>query len=213
MKLITEGYLSQRERWPAEGRHILAQHDDEGVVVYQAYDPAIGRFAVEHGYFGGPWKPERMTWIKPNFLWMMFRCGWGTKAQQEMVLAVRLQREAFEAILAEAVPSTFDGRRYATRADWQGAVKGSSVRLQWDPDHSPTGAKVERRAIQLGLRGATTRRYAREWILGIEDVTHFVREQRPHATPSRYERLLLPREEVFRPRDPAVAERLGLAGG
>src|SRR5439155_2761622 len=31
------------------GRHILTQFDDESVVVYQAYRPAIGRFAAEHG--------------------------------------------------------------------------------------------------------------------------------------------------------------------
>jgi len=27
------------------------------------------------------------------------------------------------------------------------------VRLQWDPDHSPKGEKLARRAIQLGLKG------------------------------------------------------------
>lgn len=27
------------------------------------------------------------------------------------------------------------------------------VRLQWDPDHSPTYSKEVRRAIQLGLKG------------------------------------------------------------
>ena len=28
-----------------------------------------------------------------------------------------------------------------------------AVRLQWDPDHSPTYGKMQRRAIQLGLKG------------------------------------------------------------
>jgi uncharacterized protein DUF4291 len=27
-----------------------------------------------------------VTWIKPSFLWMMYRCGWGKKAGQETVL-------------------------------------------------------------------------------------------------------------------------------
>lgn len=211
MRASTEPYLTQRERWPREGRHILAHHDEEHVVVYQAYAPRIGRFAVEHGYFGGDWKVERMTWIKPNFLWMMYRCGWATKSDQEMVLAVTLHREAFDAILAQAVPSSWDKRRWETREAWQAAVKASAVRLQWDPDHNPTGAKVERRAIQLGLRGEATRRYAREWIASIEDVTEFVREQHPHATPSRYDDLVLPRETVYRPADPDVAYTLGLA--
>jgi len=27
-----------------------------------------------------------MSWIKPNFLWMMYRCGWGTKEGQQVTL-------------------------------------------------------------------------------------------------------------------------------
>ena len=48
MKLLTEAYLAQAERWPKAGRHILAQFNDETVVVYQAYRPAIGHFAAQH---------------------------------------------------------------------------------------------------------------------------------------------------------------------
>jgi hypothetical protein len=75
MDLITEPYLAQQARWPASGRHILAQFDVESVVVYQAYRPAIGHFAARHGYFGGGFSLGRMSWIKPNFLWMMYRSG------------------------------------------------------------------------------------------------------------------------------------------
>jgi hypothetical protein len=39
-----------------------------------------------------------------------------------------------------------------SREEWQDQVKESSVRLQWDPDHDPFGNKLERRAIQIGLR-------------------------------------------------------------
>src|SRR5205085_10398421 len=98
MKLKTEPYLEQQQRWPASGRHILAQFDDESVVVYQAYRPEIGHFAAQHGYFGGAFSLGRMSWIKPNFLWMMFRSGWGTKEGQEVTLAVWLRRPAFDAI-------------------------------------------------------------------------------------------------------------------
>src|SRR5581483_8831594 len=96
---------------------------------------------------------DRMSWIKSNFLWMMFRSGWGTKEGQEVVLAVWLKRPAFEAVLQQAVHSTFVPELYAGREDWKQAVARSCVRLQWDPDHDPSVAKVERRAIQLGLRG------------------------------------------------------------
>src|SRR6185295_11209872 len=103
MKLTTESYQAQIARWPRSGRHILAQFDGDSVVVYQAYRPNIGRFAAEHGYFGGEFSLGRMSWIKPNFLWMMYRSGWGSKPDQEVTLAVRLQRPAFDRILSLAV--------------------------------------------------------------------------------------------------------------
>ena len=107
MKLSTELYESQKLRWPAEGRVILAQYDAASVVVYQAYRPAIGNFAAANGYFGGEFALSRMSWIKPNFLWMMYRSGWGTKDDQQVTLAVRILRAAFDAMLGAAVYSSF----------------------------------------------------------------------------------------------------------
>ena len=75
--LATAPYVEQMKRWPKAGRHILAQFDDDTIIVYQAYRPEIGKFAVENGYFGGEFKYSRMSWIKPNFLWMMYRSQWG----------------------------------------------------------------------------------------------------------------------------------------
>ena len=210
--LHTEAYRTQNERWPARGRHILAHFDDDTVVVYQAFRPSIGHAAAAAGRFGsGGFSFERMSWIKPNFLWMMFRSGWGTKADQEVTLAVTLRREGFDAILAEAVHSGHVPEVYGERAAWQEAVRGSHVRLQWDPDHAPGGTPVERRAVQLGLRGATLRRYAEEWTVSIEDVSGFVAEQREHRLSRDHGALVTPREEVYPVRDPAVAARLGVA--
>lgn len=209
MKLTTESYQAQVARWPRTGRHILAQFDSDSVVVYQAYRPSIGRFAAEHGYFGGEFSLARMSWIKPNFLWMMYRCGWGTKPDQETVLAVRLRRTGFDELLAQSVPSRFEAELYETPAEFRDAVAQSSVRLQWDPDHDPSGASVERRAIQLGLRGEVLRRYAREWIVDIENISPFVAEQRAQAEDPQ---LVTPREEVYPVTDPEVARRLGLRG-
>ncbi len=45
------------------------------------------------------------------------------------------------------------------------------MRLQWDPDHGPTGGSLERRAIQLGLQGEALRRYSKEWLVDIKDIT------------------------------------------
>lgn len=211
MNLATEPYAEQVKRWPVSGRHILAQFDADTVVVYQAYRPSIGRFAAEHGHFGGDFSFERMSWIKPNFLWMMFRSGWGTKSEQEITLAIRLRRSGFDAILTEAVHSTFVPEVYGTETEWKAALARSSVRLQWDPDHNPSGAELERRAIQLGLRGDVLARFGREWIVGIEDISGFVVEQRQNATASPYDRLVMPREEVYPVANPDVVRRVGIA--
>ncbi len=212
MNLITEPYLAQNARWPKSGCHILAQFDAESVVVYQAYNPAIGRWAARHGYFGGGFGMGRMSWIKPNFLWMMYRSGWGTKENQEVTLAVRLRRDAFDEILGLAIHSSFIPEVYGTQEDWKRSVTGSDVRLQWDPDHGPSGDHLERRAIQLGLRGDVLAKYAREWLLGFEDISEFVAEQRVNAT-APYDRLVTPREEVYPVAGPEVARRLGVSGG
>lgn len=197
MKLFTEAYHIQDARWPASGRHILAQYDDNSIVVYQAYRPEIGRFAARHGYFGGEFSLSRMSWIKPNFLWMQYRSGWGSKPGQEVTLAIRLQRTAFDSMLAMAVHSTYKEKIYDSEGAWKQRVAQSDVRLQWDPDHDPAGAKLERRAIQLGMRGETLARYSREWILEIEDISEFVHEQYKAVRDGDYERLITPREMVY----------------
>jgi hypothetical protein len=151
-----------------------------------------------------------MSWIKPNFLWMMYRSGWGTKEGQEVTLALRLRRVFFDALLAQAVPSSWDRDQFATEDEWSRAVGRSSVRLQWDPDHHPSGAKLERRAIQLGLRGEVLEAFGRRELVEVMDVSEFVAEQRERLSSAGVSAIVTPRERVYRPTDPAVAARLRL---
>lgn len=210
MRLVTEPYLNQVSRWPKNGRHILAQYDDQAIVVYQAYHPTIGDFAATHGYFGGEFSFNRMSWIKPNFLWMMYRCNWGTKTNQEVVLAISIKRCAFDEILAEAVHSHFVPQIYSSQSEWQTALKQSQVRLQWDPDHDPVGVKLERRAIQLGLRGQMLAAYAKDWILNIEDISDFVQQQRQNLN-SDYRELITPQEKIYSVSDTKIQQKLELS--
>jgi uncharacterized protein DUF4291 len=210
VRLSVEPYALQVARWPKSGRHILAQFDADTIVVYQAYRPEIGLYAARHGRFGDGFSMNRMSWIKPNFLWMMYRSGWGTKEGQEFVLAIRLRRSGFDEILASAVHSTFDPTVYASQEDWKKAGATSSVRLQWDPDHHPSGAKQERRAIQLGLEGAALRKYVEECTVEIEDVSSFVAEQRQTLQSEGIGSLKTPVEHIYPVADKLVAARLGL---
>lgn len=139
MKIKLKKYTEQIVEWPEEGHHIMAQYAEDEIIVYQSYRPEIGNFALENQYFGGAFSLDRMTWIKPNFLWMMYRNGWGKKEGQEVVLAIHLKMSAFINYLEQAEYSTFKADKYESREEWKAIVKNSSVRLQWDPDHDPYG--------------------------------------------------------------------------
>lgn len=211
MIIPTESYLTQNQRWPIEGQHILAHFDDTSVIVYQAYRPEIGHFAARHGYFGGDFSFSRMSWFKPNFLWMMYRSGWGLKENQNITLAIRIKRSFFEAVLEQAVASSFGASSFDDAEEWKRAVAASNVRLQWDPDHAPSGAPVRRRAIQLGLREQVLKEYSRDAIIDIEDISDFVAEQRPNAQTQNHANLITPVEHIYVPAKPQVARRLRIS--
>lgn len=135
----TKKYREQVKSWPNTGRHILAHYTQETISVYQAYGKDITKYAILNQKFGGAFSYSRMSWIKPNFLWMMYRSGWAGKTGQEHILEILISRAFFDEILAKAVKSTFDSVLFETKEDWKKAITLSDVRLQWDPDHTPQG--------------------------------------------------------------------------
>jgi hypothetical protein len=202
----------QQGRWPSEGRHILAQFDDDNIVVYQAYNTAIADWAVSNQAFGGPWSFERMSWIKTNFLWMMCRCGWANKPNQERVLAVTITRTGFETILQRAVETSYQPDLHGPDRDaWRRIGKTAGVRMQWDPDHNPRSGKMARRAIQLGLRGETLRQYATEWLVRIDDITAAVHTQHAHVLAREDELLKTPCEHRYELTDAELKKRIRLS--
>jgi catechol 2,3-dioxygenase-like lactoylglutathione lyase family enzyme len=111
--------------------------------------------------------------------------------------------ESVDRLLALAVPSSYSPDRYEGADAWKAALGASDVRLQWDPDHDPSGGKLDRRAIQLGLRGSVLREYATTAIIDVIDMTPFVSEQRIHSAGGSWHALLTPEELVYRPLDAA----------
>lgn len=195
MKLKLKKYKEQLQDWPQQGHHIMAQYDDEKIIVYQSYRKEIGEFAVKNQYFGGAFSLERMTWIKPNFLWMMYRNGLGIKEGQESVLAIHLKMNVFIKYLKDAVYSSYNDRLGISREEWQDQVKESSARLQWDPDHDPVGGKLERRAIQIGLRNDFIKTFAKDDLILIEDISNFVKEQHQFVLNDDLDNLIIPEEK------------------
>eukprot|EP01052_Picozoa_sp_SAG31_P017954 SAG31_NODE_1252_length_9108_cov_24.066711_3_plen_420_part_00 len=215
-----ERYGDAVEVWPQSGQHILAQFNDQAILVYQAFSEDIGRYAVEHQGFAGckQYSCTRMTWIKTNFLWMMYRSKWATRHNQQMVLGVWLKRTFFERLLGSA-KSTRPGS-----AGHPEQAKNTPCRFQWDPDHLPNGdAHVSRRAIQIGVKGELAEQYASEDtsvspILQIVDVTPFVKEQKrlldsmaraARAQPARSP-LMVARERVYTGLPHALTQCIGV---
>ncbi|CAN0170927.1 unnamed protein product [Ectocarpus sp. 8 AP-2014] len=224
----------------ATGRCLLAQFTDREVIVYQAYKPELGNFAVENQYFGGDgFNFKRTSWIKPNFTWMMYRCGWASKQNQEVVLALALRRDFWDNVLSQAVMSNYESYRSTMSAEvprgdaqrrWKASLKASDVVMQWDPDHMPfTGHKTNHRAIQLGLRGDALAAFRGPAFgeTGIQDVSAFAKAteeiHRPRAADgggggghpaapaaTSPPALLLPIEETYPVMDASVAQRLGI---
>jgi hypothetical protein len=166
-------------------RQIRAAHDDAGLVVYQAFQPETVREAVRLQAFGKGFGLDRMTWIKPSFGWMLYRSGYASKSGQQRIARVTITHDGFRTMLAEAVPSSYERDLFASRSDWDIALRNGHGRYQWDPDRDLTLRPLERRALQLGIQGDLIRRYAREWIVRIEDVTELAHQVRDAGSAGR----------------------------
>jgi len=152
-------------------RQIRAVFDDDTITVYQAYRKEIAIPAIKNQKFVAPFKMDRMTWIKPSFLWMMYRCGWGQKEGQEHILAIKIKREGFQWALDNSCLSHYDPEFYHSREEWKEKLKHSPVRIQWDPERDIHLEKLDYRSIQIGLSGEAVIKYVNEWIVSIEDIT------------------------------------------
>lgn len=184
----------------AEYKEIRAVYTDSTIRVYQAYNNAIADEAVRLGTFGGRFSRTRMTWIKPSFLWMMYRCGWGKKEDQERVLAIDIKRTGFDKAVQSAVISSYREDSGISREQWQELVKTSDVRVQWDPEKDIYGNDLPYRSIQLGLRGQAVLDYVNDWIEGITDITGYVHELDEKRLKGEDIKDLLPEEKIYIPR-------------
>ncbi len=182
---------------------VRADYDARTIVVYQAYAPAVADPALRVGRFVAPFSFQRMTWIKPSFMWLMHRSNWARKPAQERVLAVRMTREGWEEALSRAVLTTGD----------QAALADAAVHVQWDPERSPRGAALNHYSIQVGIGRRLIRTFTEDWVVGLTDLTPQVRKaaslmQNGHAAQARR---LFPAERVY-PLPKALEDRLSSGG-
>lgn len=179
MNLQTIPYHSYEKGLPQEGNFILGQRREENIFVYQAFNDRIADYAIKHQKFGGQdYSFKRMTWIKPNFLWMMFRSGWAEKdSNQNRILAIEMTFEGFQELLSKGVLTSYD-KTLGDEQNWREQLNNSNIRIQWDPDHDFKGEKLKRRAVQIGIKNEALQKFNNEYIKSIQDITSFVKEQK-----------------------------------
>ena len=211
MTLQTISYLEQQKIIPQNGQYILGHQTDDQIVIYQAYNNQIAEYATDNQKLGGShFSYNRMSWIKPNFLWMMYRCGWAEKENQENVIAIWIRKADFDIILENAVYSSFQESIYHSSENWKKELAQKSVRLQWDPDHDPLGNKQERRAIQLGLKGDILKTFGEKMIQKIENITDFVKAQKQLVDKKNIENLIVPTETLYITTNKSLNQKLGI---
>ena len=186
-----KGLIMKKE----EERNIYAIFDEKTIRVYQAYNNEIADETLKLGRFGSKFSLNRMTQIKPSFLWMMYRSGWASKQGQERILAIDLKREGFDEIVRNSVFSSFREVSDLSKEEWKEKLENSEVRCQWDPDRDIYGNPIGRRAIQLGIKGETVRKYVNEWIVNITDITDKVIEMRNSIQNGTFSESVLPQEK------------------
>lgn len=190
---------------------IRADYDRETIVVYQAYREQIGKPAIQNKKFVPPFSYNRMTWIKPSFLWMMERCGYAQKAGQEVVLGVRIKRSAWEYALSQAVLTHPKEGVYKSGEEWNDLIQQATVNVQWDPERSIRGGKLDYRSIQVGISRHLIEMYNTDWIVDITDYTPLALKIYNYRKNGEYDKAkrFLPKEKIY-PVSEDIMKRLGM---
>lgn len=178
---------------------IRADYDRDTIVIYQSYNEQIAKSAVMNQKFSAPFSFNRMTWIKPSFLWMMERSNYGQKSGQECTLAIHIKREAWEKALSKAVLTSPEKRVYPNPGTWEKEFKKAEVHVQWDPERNIKGNKLAYRSIQVGISRYLIEEFNNEWIVKIEDYTSLVKKILNLTKLGEYDKAkkLLPIEKLY----------------
>ncbi|MCA9040775.1 MAG: DUF4291 domain-containing protein [Planctomycetaceae bacterium] len=180
---------------------IRADFDQHTIVVYQAYNPIIANSAVKQQRFVSPFSFNRMTWIKPSFLWLMHRSQWGRKKGQENILAIRMKRMGWDSALKYGVLTHPEPGIYQSPEIWRSEFDRALVHIQWDTERSLKGKPLNQFSIQVGLSRHIIREFVDDWIVEIQDITPRVCKIRDLVQHGKVKqaRAALPSERQYQP--------------
>lgn len=190
-------------------KEVFASYNKKYIRIYQAYNPVIASETVKLQHFGDNFSTDRMTWIKPSFLWLMYRSNWGTKKNQECILAIDVHRGFFDRMLEKAILTSPDSRIFDGN-EWEKRFKNTDVYCQWDSDRSLDGNPLNRSAIQIGIKGDALRDFLDNGIYKIEDLTPTVRKWNDRRKKRQLSITELPSEKLYPVNDKKIRNRLAM---
>lgn len=190
---------------------IRATYDAKRIAVYAAFGPKIAETALLHQQLLPPFSYSRMTWIKPSYLWLMYRSNWAKSAGMERILRIWVKRSNWDAALTEAILTTPEPHVYPDAKKWRKKVDKTRIKVQWDPERNIRNERQAAKSIQVGIMPALAEQYAKKWIDEIEDMTPLTRQVRNLVYQRDFDQAetLLPEERVY-PVSPAIRKALGM---
>jgi hypothetical protein len=202
-------YYNQNDKMKYQ--EIRAEFDNKTVTVYQAYNEKIALPAIKNNKFETPFSFNRMTWIKPSYLWLMERSNWGEKSNQDFILGIKIKKECWEKALSLGVLTHPDENIYANGLEWENEFNKATVHIQWDPERTLRGGKLEERTIQVGISRFLIDEFNNEWITEIIDLTPLTKKINQLRKIGKYKEAarLLPNERHY-PIDSEIGKRIGI---
>lgn len=188
-------------------KEIYAYYNREHIRVYQAYNKQIAEQAVSLQTFGNNFSLNRMTWIKPSFLWLMYRSNWGTKKNQEYILALDIYREAFDNLLERAVLTSPEEHNSDS---WEKDFKETTVYCQWDNDRSISGKALNRYAIQIGIKSDILKDFINSGIYKITDLTPSVKKWNEQRKSGKTDLKNFPAEKIYPVNNQDILKKLDM---
>lgn len=188
-------------------KEIYAYYNREHIRVYQAYNKQIAEQAVSLQTFGNNFSLNRMTWIKPSFLWLMYRSNWGTKKNQEYILALDIYREAFDNLLERAVLTSPEEHNSDS---WEKDFKETTVYCQWDNDRSISGKALNRYAIQIGIKSDILKDFISSGIYKITDLTPSVKKWNEQRKSGKTDLKNFPAEKIYPVNNQNILKKLDM---
>lgn len=157
-------------------RQIFANYNDDCIRLYQIFSKEISSSLMATFKFGKAFNYNRVTWVKPSFLWTMQRSKFLSTKGEASVLAINIKRDCFERLLENShIANPVLGAYFNSEKEFSKESREQPNTVQWDPDKNIIGKRLNRRALQLGLHPKSHQIFE-ENIVAVADVTPLVKK-------------------------------------